>query len=82
VLSLDTARFVAEHWHEVEGMQEIKMSRLAGRGGWQIYYHLPSLVQHVGQQSTWGGGYHYAPDFDQHFLAAHVINRSETSVKN
>ena len=76
LFSLDTARYVAEHWHDVEGMQDIKMSRLAARGGWPIYYHLPSLVQHVGLQSTWGGGYHYAPDFDSHFKApastAHV----------
>ena len=76
LFSLDTARYIAEHWHDVEGMQDIKMSRLAARGGWPIYYHLPSLVQHVGLQSTWGGGYHYAPDFDSHFKApattAHV----------
>jgi hypothetical protein len=69
VLSLDTARYVAEHWHEVEGMQDIKMSRLAARGGWPIYYHVPSLVQHVGVESTWGGGYHCAPDFDPQFRA-------------
>lgn len=69
LFSLDTARYIAEHWHEIEGMQDIKMSRLAARGGWRIYYHAPSLVQHVGLESTWGGGYHYAPDFDPQFRA-------------
>ena len=69
LLSLDTARYTAEHWHEVEGMQDIKMSRLAARGGWRIFYHSPSLVQHVGIESTWGGGYHDAPDFDLLFRA-------------
>jgi SAM-dependent methyltransferase len=39
------------------------MSRLAARVC-RIYYHLPSLVQHVGRQSVWGGHYHYTPDFD------------------
>jgi hypothetical protein len=68
----DTARFIAEHWHEIEGMQDIKMSRLAAQGGWPIYYHSPSLVQHVGQQSTWGGGYHYARDFQPQFTAAYT----------
>jgi len=73
LFSLDTARYVADHWHEVEGMQDIKMSRLTARGGWPIYYHAPSLVQHVGMQSTWGGGYHYAPDFDPQFRATPSI---------
>lgn len=67
VFSLETARFVAAHWHEIEGMQDIKMSRLATRGGWQIHYYTPSLVQHIGRESTWGGHYHYAPDFDPRF---------------
>jgi hypothetical protein len=73
LFSTDTARFIAEHWHEVEGMQDIKMSRLAARGGWPIYYYSPSLVQHIGKMSTWGGGYHYAPDFDPHFKAPSTI---------
>jgi predicted O-methyltransferase YrrM len=73
LFSLDTARYTAEHWHEVEGMQDIKMSRLAARGGWRIFYHSPSLVQHVGMNSTWGGGYHYAPDFDPQFRAPSAI---------
>ena len=73
LFSPDAARFIAQHWHEVDGMQDIKMSRLAARGGWPIYYHSPSLVQHVGELSTWGGGYHYAPDFDAQFKAGCTI---------
>jgi len=73
LFSFDTAQYVAEHWHEVEGMQDIKMSRLAARGGWRIFYHAPSLVQHVGMHSTWGGGYHHAPDFDPVFRAPAAI---------
>jgi hypothetical protein len=67
LFSIETARYITDHWHQVEGMQDIKMSRLAARGGWSIYYYVPSLVQHVGRESTWGGGYHYAPDFDARF---------------
>jgi hypothetical protein len=63
VLSAATARYLVEHWHEVEGMQDIKMSRLAGRLG-PVLYHSPSLVQHVGMESTWGGHAHVALDFD------------------
>jgi hypothetical protein len=73
LFSVETARYIAGHWHEVEGMQDIKMSRLAAKGGWAIYYYAPSLVQHVGRESTWGGGYHYAPDFDPRFKIDSVM---------
>jgi hypothetical protein len=62
VLSLVTARFVVAAWDEVEGMQDIKMSRLASRLG-PIHYHLPSLVQHTGLDSTWGGPFHATAEF-------------------
>jgi hypothetical protein len=62
LLSLATARYITEHWSEVIGMQDTKMSRLAARVS-TIYYHTPSLVQHVGVKSAWGGGFHSANDF-------------------
>jgi glycosyltransferase involved in cell wall biosynthesis len=63
------AQFVADHWTEIAGMQDIKMSRLAAKGGWKIFYHTPSLVQHVGKQSAWGGQFHQAADYDPKFKA-------------
>jgi ADP-heptose:LPS heptosyltransferase len=57
-------KFFLQHWPEVNGLQDIKLSRLAGRLQKVIYYHAPSLVQHVGEQSVWGGGFHQAVDFD------------------
>jgi hypothetical protein len=68
LLSVVTARYVVDHWTEVIGMQDIKMSRLAARRS-LIYYHSPSLVQHVGRQSTWGGHYHWATDFSANWRA-------------
>ncbi len=68
VLSVATARHIVRHWEEVPGMQDIKMSRLAARVG-PIYYHLPSLVQHVGVASVWGGHYHWANDFSADWKA-------------
>lgn len=62
VLATETARFIIEHWTRVPGMQDIKMSRLAAEVT-PIYYHVPSLVQHIGV-STWGGATHTACDFD------------------
>ena len=62
LLSLRTARYIVQHWPEIPGMQDIKMSRLASRLC-PIFYHTPSMVQHVGQASAWGGHYHSARDF-------------------
>ena len=66
VFSAAMARFYAAHWWEVEGMQDIKMSRLAARKA-TLYYHRPSLVQHTGRQSTWGGHFHQCRDFSADF---------------
>lgn len=68
LLSAETVRWALSHWDEVPGMQDIKMSRLAARVT-PIYYHVPSLVQHVGTQSTWGGPFHWAPDFSADWRA-------------
>ncbi|MEO0248443.1 MAG: hypothetical protein ABIN58_02645 [candidate division WOR-3 bacterium] len=62
LLSLPTARYIVERWDEVPGMQDIKMSRLASRRC-PIFYHAPSMVQHLGERSAWGGHYHMARDF-------------------
>lgn len=62
LLSVPTARYIVEHWNEVPGMQDIKMSRLASRLC-PIFYHSPSMVQHMGEHSAWGGRYHMARDF-------------------
>jgi ADP-heptose:LPS heptosyltransferase len=64
LLSRSTAQYLVRHWLEVAGQQDIKMSRLAVKLKKPILYHTPSLVQHVGRKSTWGGGFHQARDFD------------------
>jgi hypothetical protein len=68
LLSAQTARHIVEHWSEVVGLQDIKMSRLAAQLC-PIHYHVPSLVQHVGTASTWGGVYHAAVDFERDWKA-------------
>jgi ADP-heptose:LPS heptosyltransferase len=64
LLSKETVEYVVRRWDDVPGGQDIKMTRLAGRLGKPIFYHAPSLVQHMGTRSTWGGGFHQASDFD------------------
>ncbi|MCL4177400.1 MAG: hypothetical protein KJ072_06605 [Verrucomicrobia bacterium] len=62
---------VVREWRRVRGMQDIRISRLAGKPG-PVYYHSPSLVQHVGFRSLWGGPYHGAIDFDPVWKARRV----------
>jgi ADP-heptose:LPS heptosyltransferase len=64
VISRSATKYILKHWDEVPGMQDIRISRLAARIG-PVLYHVPSLVEHVGKKSTWGGGSHYAIDFDR-----------------
>jgi hypothetical protein len=61
--------YIAKHWSSVPGMQDIKMSRLAARGGWRIFYHVPCLAQHVGKVSAWGGPFHWTREYDEGFKA-------------
>jgi predicted O-methyltransferase YrrM len=39
-----------------------------------VYYHAPSLVQHVPVQSAWGGGYHSAADFAPTWRSARAVH--------
>ena len=54
VLSRLTARFCLRHWSEEGGAADLRMPRLASRWA-PVYVHSPSLVQHTGGVSTWGG---------------------------
>jgi hypothetical protein len=70
VIAREALKYVIDRWTEVEGMQDIRISRLAGHLQPQMFYHAPSLVQHVGKESVWGGGFHQARDFDPIWKAA------------
>ena len=71
VMSRAMAEHFVSHWWDVQGMQDIKMSRLAALLG-PIYYHQPSLVQHVGVVSTWtdDARFHDTKSFDGDWRAA------------
>jgi hypothetical protein len=63
------ARYFLGHWSEGDGPPDLRMPRLAGRFV-RIFCHQPSLVQHIGQVSTWGGFTHEAVDFERDWSAA------------
>jgi hypothetical protein len=62
VVSSSTARHVAERWDKVQGPHDLRVFRLASEVC-PLYFHCPSLVQHVGFSSTWGGPFQRANDF-------------------
>jgi ADP-heptose:LPS heptosyltransferase len=70
VIAREALKYILDHWNEIEGMQDIRISRLAARLQPHMFYHAPSLVQHVGKESTWGGGFHQARDFDADWRSA------------
>ncbi len=69
LISKPTIDCIVRNWDRVQGMQDIRISRLAGLLKRPIVYHCPSLVQHVGTKSVWGGWYHYASDYERHWKA-------------
>lgn len=70
IIARDALKYIIEHWNEVDGMQDIRISRLAARLQSPMFFYSPSLVQHVGVESVWGGGFHQARDFDPDWKAA------------
>lgn len=72
ILSMDTVKFILRHWDEEAGMQDIRIARLVVRLRLPVCYHVPSLVEHVGWPSTWGGNFHQAVDFDATWRNADV----------
>ena len=62
VLSRATVRYQLDHWSEESLEADHKLARLAGRLG-PLWVHSPSLVQHLGGKSTWGGAFLQTADF-------------------
>jgi hypothetical protein len=69
LLSKAGLRNVIRRWNRVAGFGDLRIARLAGDPGEPIFYHAPSLVQHVGRKSVWGGHFHQAADFDPEWKA-------------
>jgi hypothetical protein len=69
LLSRPALNYVLTNWNKVRGMQDIRISRLAGRLHPQVLYHAPSLVQHTGSESVCGSNFHQAGDFDRNWRA-------------
>ncbi len=68
LLSRACVGHVLAHYEEAEGFIDIRCRYLAAPLG-PFFCHAPSLVQHVGFASVWGGGFHQAVDFDRGYRA-------------
>jgi hypothetical protein len=69
IVSRDVAAYVVKYWDEEDHLCDTRIPRLASRIT-TVHVHAPSLVQHVGAASTWGGTFHQAHDFDRTWRAA------------
>lgn len=69
LVSRAMAEHLVRHWDEFDCEPDLRMPRLAARLA-PIFYHLPSLVEHIGDVSTWGGCRHRAVDFDRDWRAS------------
>jgi len=69
LISAGTVAELLEHWTEVAGPPDLRMPRLVARRNHPLFYHAPSLVQHIGRDSTWGGSFNQAADFDPDWRA-------------
>jgi hypothetical protein len=69
LISRRAVDYLVQRWNKVDGLQDTKISRLAGLLKNPIFYHTPSLVQHIGVSSVWGGRFHQAMDFDPDWRA-------------
>jgi hypothetical protein len=82
ILSRATARYIVTCWGVEPGpFADCKVARLAGRVC-PLFFHLPSLVQHVGTKSLWGGPFHQAADFDKLWKASESQSHDESDASD
>ena len=63
LLTNATARYMVTYWGiEAAVHTDVKLRSLSARVC-PLLYHVPSLVQHIGRESTWGGLFRCSSDF-------------------
>jgi hypothetical protein len=72
VLSREAVAESLREWDAVPEPYDLKLAAIAERHSAGVVLHLPSLVQHVGAPSTWGGGPIRAINFDPFFRGESV----------
>ncbi|MBI3417902.1 MAG: hypothetical protein HY043_21625 [Verrucomicrobia bacterium] len=72
LMARTAAQYFLDHWFEAPTPVDLKFGHLTGRQQTAMHYHCPSLVQHIGKKSAWGGRFHQASDFNPRWLAPAV----------
>ncbi|MDX1952588.1 MAG: glycosyltransferase family 9 protein [Verrucomicrobiota bacterium] len=81
LLSRRLVEYSLLNWDSVIGMQDMKLRSFAERLGKPLYRSCPSLVQHIGTKSAWGGRFHQASDFSGDWKRAVIAEASLISVR-
>jgi len=63
---------ILRQWDESQGGQDTIITHIAARMSEPIFVHSPSLIQHSGRKSTWGGWFHRSRDFDPNWKAENI----------
>ncbi|HXG47253.1 MAG TPA: glycosyltransferase family 9 protein [Methylomirabilota bacterium] len=69
VISRAAAEHLVQHWLEAPGFPDLRIRDLLASWKRPLFCHNPSLVQHRGRRSSWGGFFHTACDFDPDWKA-------------
>jgi hypothetical protein len=69
VIAKDTAQYLVRHWDDMAGRLDFRIFRLAGRQRKPVFYHAPSLVQHVRTPGMLDDTFDEAMDFDPNWKA-------------
>ncbi|MDB6109526.1 MAG: ADP-heptose:LPS heptosyltransferase-like protein [Pedosphaera sp.] len=64
LIARSAVEYLVRHWDKAPGGPDTRITHLAGRLRSPIFYHAPSLVQHIGPASEAGRSFHQAMDFD------------------
>jgi hypothetical protein len=79
LLSRATAQYMVTYWGvEAAAHADVKLRSLAARVC-PLFFHVPSLIQHVGYRSSWGGPFRCATDFDGEWRSKGAEQRTNLS---
>jgi hypothetical protein len=70
IISREAAAYSLKNWRGLAALQDRRIAFLAHRLKTKFFYHTPSLVQHVGWKSSWGGRFHSALDYNAFWRAS------------
>jgi hypothetical protein len=81
LLGRPLAEYLVEHWAEGPGALDMKWKAQLSQLKVPLLLHSPSLVQHRGRRSVWGGVWHWAPDYAPGWRSSRPVPRGRLEIK-